>query len=115
MVTSLRFGPNPHDLQLADPASREFKAAKQETRDFAIVRVRLGGRWVLAVLREWRRSPSAVYVRLEASLPDSDDLKTLWYVFASESVDPVTISPATGSLHLIPPEQRLRQEPRANG
>lgn len=108
MTPSLRFGPHPPDLPLADPSGREFRTGRT-TDDFAIVRVRLGGRWVLGVLRGWRRAGDSVVIRMEAPDPATGEVRALWYRFVPESIDPVVANQATGELRLVPPT--LRGEP----
>ena len=105
MTPSLRFGPHPPDLPLADPSGREFRTGRT-TEDFAIVRVRLGGRWVLGVLRGWRRAGASVIIRMEAPDPATGDVRALWYRFVPESIDPVVANEATGELRLVPPTLR---------
>ena len=105
VTPSLRFGPHPPDLPLADPSGREFRTGRT-TEDFAIVRVRLGGRWVLGVLRGWRRAGASVIIRMEAPDPATGDVRALWYRFVPESIDPVVANEATGELRLVPPTLR---------
>jgi hypothetical protein len=112
VTPSLRFGPHPPDLPLADPSGREFRTGRT-TEDFAIVRVRLGGRWVLGVLRGWRRAGASVIIRMEAPDPATGDVRALWYRFVPESIDPVVANEATGELRLVPPTLRGGPGPKA--
>jgi hypothetical protein len=104
-VTSLRFGPTPADLPLADPSGREFRTSRT-TADFAIVRFRHGGRWTLGVLRGWRRSAAGTIVRIESLEPASKGAEALWFEFRPESVDPLQIEERTGEIRIVPPSER---------
>jgi hypothetical protein len=105
VTPSLRFGPHPPDLPLADPSGREFRTGRT-VDDFAIVRVRLRGRWVLGVLRGWRRAGDGVILRVEAADPATGDVRALWYRFVPESIDPIVANEVTGELRLVPPSLR---------
>lgn len=111
-MTSLRFGPHPPDLVLADPSGREYRTSRTEA-DFQIVRFRLAGRWTLGVLRGWRRSRDGVIVRIETLDRTSAEPKALWYRFVPDAIDPVQVETRTGELRLVPPWERIGGDRRS--
>lgn len=104
-VTSLRFGPHPPDLVLADPSGREYRTSRTQP-DFAFVRFRQEGRWALGVLRGWRQSAAGTIVRIEAFDTRANEIRALWYGFVPEAIDPVQIDERSGQLWFVPPEAR---------
>lgn len=104
-VTSLRFGPHPADLTLADPSGREYRTGRTHP-DFALVRFRQDGRWTLGVLRGWRQSAAGTIVRIESFDTRANEVRALWYGFAPEAIDPVQIDERSGQLWFVPPEAR---------
>lgn len=97
-------------MSLADPSGREFRTSRTHP-DFALVRFRQGGRWTLGVLRGWRRSGSGTIVRIESFDPAAKEIRTLWYRFLPEAIDPVQIDERTGQLWFIPPDARSAPRP----
>lgn len=105
LVNSLRFGPHPPDLTLADPSGREYRTSRTHP-DFACVRFRQDGCWTLGVLRGWRQSATGTIVRIESFDPRTNEARALWYRFVPEAIDPVQIDERSGQLWFVPPEAR---------
>ena len=75
---------------------------------FTPVRARVAGCWVLGVLREWMNSAESGWcVRIETAdtrLPGG--VRSEWYVFAPQSLDPLAVDADSGEVRLTPPHER---------
>ena len=77
---------------------------------FTPVRARVAGRWMLGVLREWMNGGSEGWcVRIETEdrkLPGR--VRSEWYVFDAQSLDPLAVDADSGEVRLMPPQRRSR-------
>ena len=101
MTASLRFGPTPPDLvavrRLPKPGPGFYTRG-----DFAIVRARIGGHWVLGVACEWTwTATEGTCVRIITPINGAG--MSQWYRFQPESVDRIRVDADTGLVDLIPP------------
>lgn len=108
MSHSLRFGPHPPDLELSLEPQPKDTYARAARHDFAIVRARIGGRWRLGVLREWKQvRKDGLIMRIEYRDESSAAGPVCqWFKYRAESVDPLAVNPETGSVVLVPPHLR---------
>lgn len=103
-VSSLRFGPDPADLPLAEPP--RGSGPDYPVPDHTLVRFRSGGRWRLGVLRAWRHVEGGWIIQVEARDLRTGAVMAPWYRFVAESVDPLGVDAKTGEVVLVPPERR---------
>lgn len=105
---SLRFGPHPPGLGLSLEPQPKDRYARPARTDFAIVRARIGGRWRLGVLRDWKQiKKDGLIVRIEYRDESSANGPACqWFKYRPESVDPLAVDPETGLVVLVPPRLR---------
>jgi hypothetical protein len=98
----------PRDLQQERKVPKNLYGAYMEAA-WVPVRVRLAGAWRLGVLRAWLYGAGVGgwLVRIEtADERDPDSVRSDWYRFAAESLDPLEIHTGTGEVRLMPPDRR---------
>ncbi|HTJ71337.1 MAG TPA: hypothetical protein VL551_27600 [Actinospica sp.] len=107
MSHSLRFGPHPPDLELSLEPQPKDSYARAASHDFAIVRARIGGRWRLGVLREWKQiRKDGLIIRIEYGGEKNNGPVCQWFKYRAESLDPLAVNPETGAVALVPPHLR---------